>query len=439
MPVKITLSLLLALVVFQTALHPQDASKVTLFPRASEELILAVADVQSSSARSAELDGVVKVFNQVLWDDLSFAGFFTMAGRSFYPPTPIVRPEVDIDYDAWNALPFKVSFLTVGNLTLKDGVLRVELGVYDTKQRKLSFGKVYTGNVNQTREIVHKWADEVVYQLTAGTSRGIATTKIAYVAQQGRNKEIYIMDYDGYNPRAFTHTGSLNLFPNWAPDNSKLAFVSYRPNPEVAIYSYIDGARLPFPTYRTLASTPAISPDGKEVAFCMRTARGDSDIFISNLDGSKQRNLTSSPAIDTSPTWSPSGRQIAYISGMPGQIVIKDVDGSNLRRISKEGGDSDAVTWSPDGKWLAFHWQPRNKSNYDIFVADAATGLIRQITSNSGSNESPSWAPDSRHLIFQSNRTGKWQIYATLLDRTDVRQITAEGNNSSPAWSGYFR
>ena len=439
MPVKISLSLLLALVAFQTALHPQDASRVSLFPRASEELILAVADVQPSSARSVELDGVVKVFNQVLWDDLSFAGFFTMAGRGFYPNKPIVRPETDIDYDAWNELPFKVSFLAVGNLSLSNGFLRAELSVYDMKQRKMSFVKTYTGTVNQTRAIVHTWADEIVYELTAGTSRGIATTKIAYVAQKGRNKDIYVMDYDGYNPRAFTNSNSLNLFPNWAPDNSKLAFVGYRPKPEVVIHSYIDGSRLPFPMFNALASTPAISPDGKEIAFCMRTERGDSDIFIANLDGSNPRNMTNNPAIETSPTWSPSGRQIAYISGMPGQIFIRDADGSNLRKISKEGGDADSVAWSPDGKWLAFHWKPRNSSNYDIFVSDAASGIIRQITSGSGSNESPSWAPDSRHLIFQSNRTGKWQIHSTLLDRTDVRQITADGNNTSPAWSGYFR
>ena len=440
MPVKTSLFILLAVLAMQASLRPQDTSRVSLFPQASEDLILAVANVQPIVSGSVEMDSVAAVFNQVLWDDLSFAGFFTMAGRSFYPNKPIIRPEADIDYNVWDELPFKVSFLTTGSIsTLQDGRFRMELSVYDMRQRKQTFGKTYWGNINQTRAIAHRWADEIVYQLTAGTSNGIASTKIAYVSKKGNAKEIYQMDYDGYNPTQFSNTGNLNLFPNWAPDNSKLAFVSYRPNPEVVIYSTVDGSRLPFPMFNTLVSTPAISPGGSEIAFSMRTSSGNHNIFVSDLDGSRMRNLTNSSTMsETSPAWSPSGRQIAYISGeKQGQIYIRDIDGSNLRRIVREGGDSDAVSWSPDGKWLAFHWKPRRSSNYDIFVADAASGIIRQITSGNGSNESPTWAPDSRHLAFQSNRSGSWQIYTMLLDRTDVRQITTQGNNTAPAWSGY--
>jgi TolB protein len=440
MKVKTSLFILLVILTMQASLRPQD-SRISLSPRALEDLVLAVADVQPIISGSAELNGVATVFNQVLGDDLSFAGFFTIAGRSFYPNKPIMRPERDIDYDAWDGLPFKVSFLTAGNISpLQDGKLRMELSVYDMRQRKQTFGKTYTGDINQTRAIAHLWADEIVYQLTAGTSRGIASTKIAYVSKRGEAKEIFLMDYDGYNPSQFSNTGNLNLFPNWAPDNSKLTFVSYRPNPEVVIYSTIDGSRQPFPMFNTLASTPAISPNGTEIAFCRRTGSSNSNIFVSALDGSQLRNLTNSTANETSPAWSPSGRQIAYISGeKQGQVHIRDVDGSNQRRILKEGGDSDSVSWSPDGKWLAFHWKPSRSSNYDIFVADVAGGAIRQITSGNGSNESPTWAPDSRHLVFQSNRSGSWQIYTMLLDRTEVRQITTRGNNTAPAWSGYYR
>jgi len=437
---KSALLMIVLILSIQSALYAQDSSRVALYTKASEETIFAVANVQPASVeKTVELADALKTFNQVLWDDLSFSGFFTMAGRSFYPPEPIVHPEVDIKYESWNSLQFKISYLTVGTLDIVGGVLSAKLSLYDMKQRQFGFGKAYTGDLNQIRSIAHYWADEIVYQLTAGASKGIASTKIAYVIRKGNAKEIYVMDYDGYNPRAFTHNNSLNLFPNWAPDNSKLAFVSYRPKPEISIYSYIDGSRLPFPMFNALASTPAISPDGTEIAFCMRTPRGDSDVFISKLDGSGRRNISNSPAIDTSPTWSPSGKQISYISGLPCQIFICDTDGSNLRKIIKEGGDADSVAWSPDGKWLAFHWKPRLSLNYDIFVADVASGTIRQITYDSGSNESPSWAPDGRHLVFQSNRTGSWQIYTMLLEGTKPRRITNEGINSSPAWSGYFR
>jgi TolB protein len=250
------------------------------------------------------------------------------------------------------------------------------------------------------------------------------------------------MDYDGYDQRAFTHNGSSNLFPNWAPDNSKLAFISNRTGKwEINIHSYLDGSRLPFPLFNSFVSTPAISPDGSQLVFALRTPRGDADLFISKLDGSDRSNITNHPAIDTSPTWSPSGKQIAFVSSREGasQVFICDSDGANVRRIVKEGGDADSPSWSPDGRFLAFHWKPRLADSYDIFIAEVSSGRINQLTSGSGSNESPSWAPDGRHLTFQSTRNGTVQIFVMLADGSEIRMVTTQGSNTSPAWGGYVR
>jgi len=445
MSTKIALFVLLILGSILPSLHTQDQPAVKIRPRASEDIILAVADVQSAGAeKTVELSEAIQVFNQVLWDDLSFSGFFTLAGKSFYPPQPIINPEQDIRYEEWEALPFRVSFMTVGTLNINNGVLNADLSVYDPKQRIRSFQKTFTGTPDQIRTIAHRWADTIVYNLTAGASRGIASTRIAYSSRRGNAKEIYTVDYDGYNAQPFTHNGSNNLFPNWSSDNSKLAFVSYRTGkPEINIYSYIDGSRLTFPMFNSLASTPAISPDARQIAFDLRTTRpaGDTDIFISNLDGSNRRNITNHPALDTSPTWSPSGKQIAFSSsreGRGGQIFVCDTDGSNTRRIVKEGGDAASPAWSPDGRWLAFQWKPHLSVNYDIFIAEVGSGSMRQITSGAGSNESPSWAPDGRHIAFQSNRGGTTQIYIMLLGESRARKITSQGTNTSPSWSGYF-
>ncbi len=445
MSAKIALSVLLIMGSILPSVHTQDQPAVTIRPTASEDIILAVADIQPAGAeKSAELSDALKTFNQVLWDDLFFSGFFTLAGKSFYPPQPIIRPEQDINYAEWAALRFSVSFMTVGTLNIANGVIRADLSVYDMKQRKRSFEKGFTGTPDQIRTIAHRWADTIVYNLTAGASRGIASSRIAYSSRRGNAKEIYTVDYDGYNAQPFTHNGSTNLFPNWASDNSKLAFVSFRTGkPEINIYSYLDGSRLTFPMFNSLASTPAISPDGTQIAFDLRTTRpsGDTDIFISKIDGSNRRNITNNPALDTSPTWSPTGKQIAFSSsreGRGGQIFICDTDGSNTRRIVKEGGDAASPAWSPDGRWLAFQWKPHLSLNYDIFVAEIGSGSIRQITSGAGSNESPSWAPDGRHLTFQSNRGGSTQIYILLLGESQARKITSQGNNTSPTWSGYF-
>ena len=424
-------------------LRTQERPPIPIRPSALEEIIIAVPDSQPKAAeRSGELATNLKTFNQVLWDDLKFSGYFTMAGRSFYPPQAVSRPE-DINYDAWNSLPFKVSFMTLGSLDLNGGVLRAELRVFDMKQRNKALGQNIQGDADTVRAMAHRWADEIVYKLTAGASRGIASTKLAYTSRRGGAKEIYIMDYDGNDQRSFTHNGALNLFPVWAPDNSKLAFVSNRTGKwEINLHSYRDGSRLPFPIFGTFVSTPALSPDGNQLLYSLRTSRGDTDIFGSKLDGSDRRNVTNHPSIDTSPTWSPSANQIAFVSnrnGGVGQIYVSDLDGANVRRIVKEGGDADSPAWSPDGKWLAFHWKPKQSDRYDIYVAEVSSGRISQITSGSGSNESPSWAPDSRHLAFQSTRSGSSQIYIMLADRSEVRAVTSQGTNTSPSWGGYFR
>ncbi|NWG12213.1 MAG: PD40 domain-containing protein, partial [Acidobacteria bacterium] len=81
----------------------------------------------------------------------------------------------------------------------------------------------------------------------------------------------------------------------------------------------------------------------------------------------------------------------------------------------------------------------RMAENFDIYLAEVASSRVWQLTSNSGSNESASWAPDSRHLAFQSNRNGSPQIFIMLADGSELRMVTSQGSNTSPAWGAYVR
>src|SRR6059036_194939 len=124
MPVRKPLILIITILLILQAMPIAAEPQIVIRPPAQAEIILAVPDAQPKTAdRAAELSGPLKTFNEVLWDDLKFSGYFTMAGKSFYPPQPIVRPE-DINYDAWSAIhAFKVTYLTAGTLELQGGIV----------------------------------------------------------------------------------------------------------------------------------------------------------------------------------------------------------------------------------------------------------------------------------------------------------------------------
>lgn len=404
---------------------------------------LAVADFVARVSANQETDSALKVFNQVLWNDLEFSSFFDMPSKSFYPLKPLRFPR-DVEFENWQVPSLDADFLILGNLQVDSGTVITEAYLYDVKTRQPILGKRYTvTDTKLVRRVAHQFADQVVYQLSAGASRGVAQTRIAYTSKKGDAKEVYVMDYDGMNSRTITANGGINKFPAWSPDNSKLAFITKLPNAarwQLWIQDLTGGGRRVIRTPTSYVSSPAFSPDGTRIAFAARSVHSSaSDVFVAAADGSGMRNLTSDAAIDTAPTWSPTSQQIAFISDRSGtpQVWVMDADGSNLRRLVKEGGHCDSPSWSPNGRFVVYSWQAPHQYTNDIFVVEVASGKIFQLTSGRADNESPSWSADSRHIVFQSNRSGTKQIFIMNIDGKDLKQVSAYGINDSPAWSMY--
>jgi TolB protein len=139
--------------------------------------------------------------------------------------------------------------------------------------------------------------------------------------------------------------------------------------------------------------------------------------------------------IDVTPTWSPTGNQIAFTSDRTGtpQIWVMNADGSELRKITNDT-KCDRPTWSvsPNNE-IAYAAQ--TGAGYDIKVYDVASGVSRTITDGIGSNESPAFSPNGRHIAFTSTRAGKEQIFTIDRDGKNLRQITRTGTNRYPNWS----
>ncbi len=371
----------------------------------------------------------------ILTDDLKNVGIFDVIEPSFLPfeATQVGLGQERGILPALNSL--KVQALVVGKLTSRGSELLLEGQLFEVTRGEMLSGKRYVGDLRTLRTMVHRLADEVVFRLTG--EKGVASSRIAYVSSVDGAKEIYVMDYDGYNPVLITGNRSINLSPRWSPDGKKIAYTSYRDqNPDLFVVDLETGRRLKVSSSPGLNIAPGWSPDGQWIAFSMSSGMG-TNLFLSHPDGTGLRPLTIGPNINVSPSFSPNGRQIVFNSDRGGtpQIYVMDVEGTNVRRLTFGVGDySVSPRWSPRGEKIVF--VGRLHGNFDIFLINPdGTGLV-QLTSNSGNNEEPSWSADGRHIVFTSTRDRQRNLYVMNADGTNQRRITKNGRENYLAdWS----
>ena len=383
-----------------------------------------------STGPDSRVQDSARTIHDVVSADLDFSGYFSLVPEEYHKLVH-VDPGGRINYKEW--IGVGADALLFGQVALEAATVVFEGRLYDTADQKLLLGKRYKGEPDLARVVAHRLSNEIVQQYT--DQPGIFLTKIAFVSQVGKAKEIYVMDYDGARAKRITANNTINLSPSWSPDARQIAFVSYRAGTPLLMIVNSDGElRKAFPQEGELNSAPAWSPDGRTLAFAS-TRDGNAEIYVQGLTDQTPRRLTTSPAIDTSPAWSPDGRRIAFTSDRAGspQIYTMDADGSGVKRLTSNVSYCDAASWSPDGKKIAF--TARVPGGFDIFLIDVDTQEVARLTENTNINEWPRFSPDGKHLAFASNRTGNFDIYSIDLDGSHPRRLTHGGNSYSPSWS----
>jgi TolB protein len=381
-----------------------------------------------------------RTVTQVLRDDLKFEGLFQFVADSLYAALPPLSPDA-VNYDDWKGIGAK--YLVVTRAEVTGGELSVELKVHFVDGRQTMMAKRYSGSVENPRLFAHQASDDI---MTLTQYRGVARTKIAFTSdrdtQRGKklSKELYIADYDGYNPRRVTVNGSINILPAWSRDGRSLAYVSYRQGvPQIFLASIFEGRSTPNLTGErgSQAFAPASSPDGTRMAFASNRS-GNMEIWVANVDGSGARNLSKNTAADTAPCWSPTGQQIAFTSNRSGtpQVYVMDSEGLGVERVSTVGNYNDAPAWNPSKQYTEIAYTSRLEGAlFQIAVVGVGGGQARQVTAGRGSCEYPSWAPSGRHLVFSCQRGGTWQLGVSDRDGRNVRVLAAgPGNNVQPDW-----
>lgn len=371
-----------------------------------------------------------EVAYEVLKSDLNFSRLFNIVESKEYSEIPTYKGS-DVDLLVWRKI--KTDFVVLIKILLKGTDLTFEGRLLDVRTGDLIKGKKYNWDKKYLRQVVHRFANEIL-SVTWGIKAPLFTSKIAFTSDRDGNKEIYLMDYDGYNQRRITNNTILDLFPALSPDGEHIVFSTVRGSKAVLLlYNMFTGDKRILSDMGGLNSLASWTADGQKIAF-ISSRDGNPEIYTINADGSDLRRITFSPSIEASPAWSPTGRQIAFTSDRSArpQIYIMDAEGTNVRRLTFFGEYNESPSFSPDGSQLLF--VQRMGLIFDIYKLDLQSQEIIRLTESQGSNESPKWSPDGLHIVFSSNRKGKYQIYVMDSDGSNQKQLTFEGNNTNPSW-----
>lgn len=345
-------------------------------------------------------------------------------------------------YDRFKGVSY--DFFTGMNMTyvieLTAAQGRLSMRVHDIGKRRVSatadFILPAAGLSRDWRMAVHNASDSAVAILTEGP-RGVAATRIAYA----RGQTLRIVDSDGANDVAVPADSNASS-PSWDPKGERLTYATYGSNSRVMMVDVATGQQrqLQGKIWNTSITTPIFSPDGNSVLYTRSDDDSYSTLWRIPLNGGAPVRIDRGRGISNSPSFSPDGRRIAFMTDRLGhnEVYIIDADGTNPIWITQIAGDISESSyrgepdWSPDGVTVAL--QTRSSGNFQIMTVNMRDNLATLLTSE-GENQSPSWAPDGRHLVFTSNRSGSDQLWIVDTRSNVTRQLTNQSGAKYGAWS----
>ncbi len=420
------------LLVFQTGIKADEYDYIDISNPFLRKIPLAVPWFKNISGGS-DLDELSVNLPDLLSETLEFTGYFKMLDRRAFLMDS-KNPDIlatQINFRNWTAIGTEL--LITGGLQMKDGLMETELRLFDTIKGTRIIGKRYKGRGDDTTRMIRRFCAEVMFHLTG--HRGVFDSKIAFLSSLSGKKEIYISEFNGNNPKQFSHHGNITLFPAWSSDGKWMAYTSYaKGRPDLYIRNLNENKMITLDG-KGIQITPAWVPGKFELAATLSFS-GDQEIYLLTGGGKIIKRLTNSRGIDVEPTWSPSGKQMAFVSKRSGtpQIYIKDMASDRVRRLTFQGRYNTQPDWSPKGDKIVY--SAMDGGSIDIYTIEVDGSNRVQLTENQGDNEAPSWSPDGSLIAFNSTREGRSKIYIMTAFGTDQRRlISMPGEQTNPKWS----
>ena len=279
-----------------------------------------------------------KTLQAVMNTDMKYIGLFkVLSPKGFL--ADLKKEGVGIELEPWVNVGaqgvVKARAMKIGNK------YSVDFYLYDVGKGKTPvLTKNYRGSKRSLRRLAHKFGNDVVFYYTK--EKGIFTTKMTFATTSRRNRTsyIYVMDYDGYGVYKVSRTGRQNVLPSWSYGGA-VAYTSYLwKNPDLYMVGGGGGRARRVSKRAGLNTGAAFAPNGN-IALTL-SKDGNAELYIISSTGKIIRRLTrNAMAIDTSPTWSPDGGQLAFVSNRGGspQIYVMSASGGGARRSANHPRD----------------------------------------------------------------------------------------------------
>jgi Tol biopolymer transport system component/tRNA A-37 threonylcarbamoyl transferase component Bud32 len=248
-------------------------------------------------------------------------------------------------------------------------------------------------------------------------------------------------------PRQVTHDRAGRPGLAWTPDGKAIVYSAQVGFLLTHLYRILADGNQP-PERIELAGLRAARPAISKNRLAFSRDLADADVWRFRLGGAPEPLIRSSFS-EWAPQFSPDGRKVAFNSNRNGdssEIWVADADGSNPWQLTHgPGRNQGTARWSEDGRQIAFDSQDTD-GRADIFTIDSAGGQPRRFTSAASNEAQPSWSRDSRWVYFQSDRTGRFEIWRCPFPDGTVeqwQQMTTGGGDtafeSSDGGTLYYR
>ena len=414
--------ILLSLAIMFMGTHALAQFRVEVSGTGLTQLPIAIAAFKGNEGMTQKIAAIVQA-------DLERSGQF----RSVDPAGAVLDENSRPDLPIWRKQG--ADALLTGSVTrVGDDRYELRFRLWDSVRMQDLGGQSHAAPAAELRRVAHRIADSVYEKLTG--EKGVFATRIAYVTKSASIYNLWVADSDGESAQSALRSVEPIISPSWSPKGNQLAYVSFESRkPVVYVHDVDTGKRRLVANFKGSNSAPAWSPDGKTLALTL-SRDGGSQLFLLDVGNSsaEPRRLATSTAIDTEPVFTADGRLIYFVSDRGGspQIYKIPASGGNAERITFTGSYNISPTLSPDGRWLAYI--SRVAGAFKLHIQDLSTGQVLALTETMA-DENPSFAPNGRMIIYATQQQGREALMTTTIDgKVKARLAGQSGDLREPDW-----